>query len=87
MRASNLASRDNGPNTKLIGTGVAGALVSTLWCVTPVLVVLLGALGMTVWVAKLEYILIPVVVASIGVVIVAAVRQKRACPNKSPQSP
>jgi len=41
-------------NTKLIGAGVTGALVSMLCCVTPVLVVLLAALGLTAWVAKLE---------------------------------
>ena len=75
------------PNTKLIGTGVAGALVSMLCCVTPVLVVLLGALGLTAWVAKLDYVLIPVFVASIGLVIFAVVRRKRACLPKTPQFP
>ena len=39
-------------NTKLIGTGMAGALVSMLCCVTPVLVVVLGALGLTAWIGK-----------------------------------
>jgi mercuric ion transport protein len=74
-------------DTKLITTGVAGALVSMLCCVTPVLVVLLGALGLTAWVAKLDYVLIPVFVASIGLVIFAAVRRKRACATKTPQTP
>jgi mercuric ion transport protein len=74
-------------NTKLIGAGVTGALVSMLCCVTPVLVVLLAALGLTAWVAKLDYVLIPVFVASIGVVIFAVVRRKRACPAKTPQTP
>ena len=73
-------------NTKLIGTGVTGALVSLLCCVTPVLVVLLGALGLTAWVAKLDYVLIPVFVGSIGLVIFAVMR-KRACPAKTSQSP
>ena len=74
-------------NTKLIGTGAAGALVSLLCCVTPVLVVTLGALGLTAFVAKLDYVLIPVFVASIGLVIFALLRRKRACPAKTPQSP
>ena len=73
-------------NTKLIGTGMTGALVSMLCCVTPVLVMLLGALGLTAWVAKLDYVLIPVFVASIGLVIFAVVRRKRACPAKTTQS-
>lgn len=37
-------------NTKLIGTGVAGALLSILCCFTPVLALLLGALGLTAFV-------------------------------------
>ena len=46
-------------NTKLIGTGVTGALRCCPRCrVTQVLVVLLGALGLTPWVAKLDYLLI-----------------------------
>jgi mercuric ion transport protein len=72
-----------GQNTKLIGTGMTGALVS----ITPVLVVLLGALGLTAWIGKLDYVLIPVLVASIGLVIFAVVRRKRACPAKTTQSP
>jgi len=84
-RSAGVATMD--PNTKLIGTGVAGALGSMLCCVTPVLVVLLGALGLTAWVAKLDYVLIPMFVASIGLVIFAVVRRKRACPAKTPQFP
>jgi hypothetical protein len=64
-----------GQNTKLIGTGMTGA------------VVLLGALGLTAWIGKLDYVLIPVFVASIGLVIFAVVRRKRACPAKTTQSP
>jgi hypothetical protein len=52
-------------NTKLIGVGVTGALLSILCCLTPVLVILLGALGLTAFVAKLDYVLVPVFVASL----------------------
>ena len=38
---------------------MTGALVSILCCVTPVLVVLAGALGLTAWIARLDYVLIP----------------------------
>jgi mercuric ion transport protein len=47
-------------NAKLIGTGATGTLVPVLCRVTPMLVVLLGALGLTASVAKLDYVLIPV---------------------------
>jgi len=72
-------------NIKLIGTGVAGALLSVLCCFTPLLVVLLSAVGLTAFVAKLDYLLIPVFVASIGLVIFALVRRRRSCDAKTPQ--
>jgi mercuric ion transport protein len=72
-------------NTKLIGTGVAGALLSMLCCFTPMLVIVLSAVGLTAFVAKLDYVLIPIFVASIAVVIFALVRRRRTCPAKAPQ--
>ena len=72
-------------NTKLLGTGVAGALLSMLCCFTPVLVIMLSALGLTAFVAKLDYVLIPVFAASIALVIFALVRRRRSCPAKTPQ--
>ena len=69
-------------NSKLIGVGAAGAALSMLCCVTPVLAILLGALGLTAFVAKLDYVLIPVFIASIGLVIFALVR-RRSCPAKT----
>lgn len=72
-------------NTKLIGTGVAGALLSILCCFTPVLALLLGALGLTAFVAKLDYVLVPVFLASIGLVIFALLRRRRSCAARTPQ--
>jgi len=72
-------------NTKLVGTGVAGALLSMLCCFTPVLVIMLSAVGLTAFVAKLDYVLIPVFIASIALVIFALVRRRRSCPAKTPQ--
>ena len=72
-------------NTKLIGVGAAGAAVSMLCCVTPVLAILLGALGLTAFVAKLDYVLIPVFIASIALVIFALVRRRRSCAAKTPE--
>ena len=73
-------------NTKLIGAGVVGALLSMLCCFTPVLVVLLSALGLTAFVAKLDYVLVPAFAASIALVIFALVRRRRSCPAKPPQT-
>jgi mercuric ion transport protein len=70
-------------NSKLIGMGTAGAVLSMLCCVTPVLAVLLGALGLTAFVAKLDYVLMPVFVASIALVVFALVRRRRICAAKT----
>jgi mercuric ion transport protein len=72
-------------NTKLIGTGVAGAVLSLLCCVTPVLALLLSAIGLTAFIAKLDYVLIPAFAAFIALVIFALVRRRRGCPAKTPQ--
>ncbi len=63
-------------NTKLIGTGVAGAVLSLLCCVTPVLALLLSAIGLTAFVAKLDYVLIPAFVAFITLAIFALIRRR-----------
>ena len=70
-------------NSKLMWTGAAGAALSMLCCATPVLAVLLGALGLTAFVAKLDYVLIPVFVASVALVIFALVRRRRNCAAKT----
>jgi len=44
----------------LIATGAIGALLAAVCCATPLLAVLLGAIGLTAWVAKADYVLIPV---------------------------
>jgi len=72
-------------NTKLIGAGAAGAVALLMCCVTPMLAVLLGALGLTAFVAKLDYVLVPVFVASVALVIFALVRRRRSCAAKSPE--
>jgi mercuric ion transport protein len=74
-------------NTKLIGMGTAAAALSMLCCATPVLAVLLGALGFTAFVAKLDYVLIPVFIASIALVIFALVRRRRSCATKTRSQP
>jgi mercuric ion transport protein len=66
-------------NTRLIGAGVAGALLSMLCCFTPVLIVVLSALELTAFVTKLDYVLVPLLVTSIAVVIFALVRRRRSC--------
>ena len=62
-------------NRTLLRTGVAGTVVAALCCATPVLVIFLGAVGLSAWVGWLDYALIPALVAFLGVTIHALRRR------------
>ena len=46
-------------NNTLLKTGVVGTVVAALCCFTPLLVVLLGALGLSALVGYLDFVLLP----------------------------
>ncbi|MBT4934982.1 MAG: mercury resistance system transport protein MerF [Rhodospirillaceae bacterium] len=50
-------------NRTLIKTGVIGSVISMLCCFTPLLVVLLGGVGLSAWLGWLDYLLLPALVA------------------------
>lgn len=52
----------------LIKTGVVGAVIAAVCCATPVLVILLGAVGLSALAGYLDYVLLPLLVLSIGLV-------------------
>ena len=62
---------------KLLGFGVSGAVIAAVCCFTPALVLLLGALGLSAAVGWLDYVLLPALVAFVGVAIFAVVRFRR----------
>src|ERR1043166_8833427 len=43
----------------LITSGAVGAVVAAVCCATPVLAVLFGAVGLSAWLAKADYMVIP----------------------------
>lgn len=43
----------------ILRTGIIGSVVAAICCFTPVLVVLLGAVGLSAWLGWLDYILFP----------------------------
>jgi mercuric ion transport protein len=51
--------------------GVSGALITAICCFTPALVLLLGAAGLSAWLAWLDYILLPALALFVVVSIVA----------------
>ena len=52
----------------IIIVGAVGALLAAICCRTPLLAVLLGAVGLTAWLAKADYVLIPALVLCLGLV-------------------
>jgi mercuric ion transport protein len=46
-------------NSKLLIVGVAGTVIAALCCFTPMLVILLGAVGLSAVVGILDYVLFP----------------------------
>lgn len=61
----------------LLGVGIIGAVVAALCCFTPILVVLLGAIGLSAVVGWLDYVLLPALAFFVGLVIYAVVRRHR----------
>jgi mercuric ion transport protein len=64
-------------NRTLFKTGIAGSVIAALCCGTPILVFLLGALGLSAWAGWLDYVLLPAFVVFAGLAIYA-VRRRRA---------
>lgn len=54
-----------------------GTAVAALCCFTPVLVVLLGALGVSAWVGWLDFVLFPALVFFAGLTVYALVTRAR----------
>ena len=46
-------------NKKLFNTGLIGTVIAALCCFTPILVILLGAIGLSAIVGWLDFILLP----------------------------
>jgi mercuric ion transport protein len=58
--------------------GALGAVVTALCCFTPILVVSLGALGLSAWLAWLDFVLLPLLVFLLAVTVIAFIRLTRA---------
>lgn len=61
----------------LITTGAIGTVVAAICCATPILAVLLGAVGLAAWAAKADYIAFPVLLISLGLLGLGLYRRRR----------
>lgn len=62
----------------LLRTGIIGSIVAAVCCFTPALVILLGAVGLSAWLAWLDYILLPLLVVFLAVTAYAWATRSRA---------
>ena len=55
-------------HARLLKTGLIGSIIAALCCLTPVLAVLLGAVGLGWFVGYLDDVFVPVIVIFLGLV-------------------
>ncbi len=64
-------------NKKLLRTGIGGTVFAALCCFTPLLVVLLGVVGLSAWLGWIDYVLFPALGFFALLTLYALYRQKR----------
>jgi len=63
-------------DSRLLQVGIIGSVVAALCCFTPVLVVLLGAIGLSAPVGVLDYVLLPVLAMFVAITVYALWKRK-----------
>lgn len=63
-------------NKTLLKVGVVGTIVGALCCFTPVLVVLLGAVGLSAVIGYLDVVLLPALAIFVGITAYAVWRMR-----------
>lgn len=64
---------------KLLATGIVGTVIAAVCCFTPLLGVLLGAVGLSAILGWLDFVLLPALAAFVGLTVYAlATRRRRA---------
>lgn len=76
-------------NRALLGAGVAGSVVAAVCCFTPVLVIGLGAVGLTAWLAWADMVLLPALAIFIGLAaygLIQVTKNRKAVPVREDES-
>lgn len=56
------------PGRGLIATGAVGAILAAICCTTPLLAVVLGAMGLSAWLAGADYVVLAVLLAGAALI-------------------
>jgi len=70
-------AEDSPMNKKLFTTGLIGTVIAALCCFTPILVILLGALGLSAIVGWLDYVLLPALGIFVAITVYALVTKTK----------
>ena len=65
-----------------VTTGIIGALASSLCCLTPLAIILLGVVGLGAWTGYIDYVVLPSLVFSVGLLGYGLYSKKR-CENSN----
>jgi mercuric ion transport protein len=77
MRVKN--GKDAGSDARsrtLIATGGVGAALAAICCFTPLLAFALTAVGLTAWLAKADYVVIPVLLLGMALIALGLYRRR-----------
>lgn len=76
-------------NHTLLKTGIVGSVLAVVCCATPILVILLAAVGLSAWAGWLDYVLMPALAVFVGITIYALRHRQEAacCPVDVGQNP
>ena len=73
-------------DSRVVRAGIVGAVFTAIYCFTPILLVGLGVVGRSAWLGWLDYVLLPALAASLGMVAWGLWRQRRAAECCAPAS-
>ena len=68
-------------NDRLLQIGIIGSVVAALCCFTPILVVLLGAVGLSGIIGVLDYVLLPALVVFLAITGYALWKRRQTASN------
>jgi len=73
-------------DTTILKTGIIGSVIAAVCCATPILVIALGALGLSAWLGWVDYVLIPALVLFLAVTAYGLWRRQRAAACSASES-
>jgi arginine exporter protein ArgO len=65
-------------NSTLLKLGIGGTIIAALCCFTPILLILLGVVGLSALTGYLDYVLLPSLVVFVGITIYALQKRRQA---------